>query len=46
VLVHPGYFFDFETDGFLVLSLLPEPGLFVEGLHRLAVYLGELLATE
>jgi aspartate/methionine/tyrosine aminotransferase len=46
VLVHPGYFFDFETDGFLVLSLLPEPGLFAEGLHRLAVYLGELLATE
>ncbi len=46
VLVHPGYFFDFETDGFLVLSLLPEPGRFAQGVHRLAVYLGELLKTE
>jgi alanine-synthesizing transaminase len=46
VLVHPGYFFDFETDGFLVLSLLPEPGRFVEGVDRLAVYLGELMATQ
>lgn len=25
VLVHPGYFFDFATDDFLVVSLLPEP---------------------
>ena len=31
VLVHPGYFFDFETDDFLVLSLLPEPARFEEG---------------
>jgi aspartate/methionine/tyrosine aminotransferase len=46
VLVHPGYFFDFETDGFLVLSLLPESGRFLEGVHRLAVYLGELMTTE
>jgi alanine-synthesizing transaminase len=46
VLVHPGYFFDFETDGFLVLSLLPEPGRFAEGVHSLAEYLGELTATE
>jgi alanine-synthesizing transaminase len=46
VLVHPGYFFDFETDGFLVLSLLPEPGCFLEGVRRLAVYLGELMTTE
>jgi len=23
VIVHPGYFFDFDRDGFLVLSLLP-----------------------
>src|ERR1700720_1995395 len=39
VLVHPGYFFDFETDGFLVLSLLPEPGHFLEGARRLAAHL-------
>lgn len=35
VLVHPGYFFDFATDDFLVLSLLPEPDLFAEGVRRL-----------
>ena len=23
VIVHPGYFFDFDRDGFLVVSLLP-----------------------
>ena len=36
VLVHPGYFFDFATDDYLVLSLLPEPGRFAEGVERLA----------
>jgi alanine-synthesizing transaminase len=46
VLVHPGYFFDFETDGFLVLSLLSEPGRFLDGAHRLALYLGKLLLTK
>lgn len=35
VLVHPGYFFDFAREAFLVLSLLPEPGLFGEALSRL-----------
>jgi alanine-synthesizing transaminase len=25
VLVHPGFFFDFEREAFLVISLLPEP---------------------
>jgi alanine-synthesizing transaminase len=28
VLVHPGYLFDFEREGYLVLSLLPPPGEF------------------
>jgi len=28
VLVHPGYFFDFRREAFLVLSLLPSPELF------------------
>jgi alanine-synthesizing transaminase len=32
VLVHPGYFFDFEREAFLVLSLLPEPALFSSAL--------------
>lgn len=36
VLVHPGYYFDFATEDFLVLSLLPEPGRFAEGAGRLA----------
>ncbi len=34
VLVHPGYFFDFPRDAHLVLSLLPEPAVFAEGVAR------------
>ena len=45
VLVHPGYFFDFATDGYLVLSLLLEPANFAEGMHGLAAYLGKLVAA-
>lgn len=33
VLVHPGYFFDFPHEAFLIVSLLPEPDLFARGLH-------------
>ncbi len=36
VLVHPGYFFDFDAEAYLVLSLLPEPRVFDEGISRLA----------
>jgi hypothetical protein len=35
VLVHPGYFFDFPGEAFLVLSLLPDPATFEEGVRRL-----------
>jgi aspartate/methionine/tyrosine aminotransferase len=35
VLVHPGYFFDFEREAFLVVSLLVEPATFDEGVRRL-----------
>jgi hypothetical protein len=28
ILVHPGYFFDFEREAFLIISLLPEPASF------------------
>jgi alanine-synthesizing transaminase len=35
VLVHPGFFFDFSHEAFLVLSLLPEPDTFREGVRRL-----------
>ncbi len=40
LLVHPGYFFDFPSESFLVLSLLPQPGLFAEGVARLSRALG------
>ena len=28
IVVHPGYFFDMEREGFLVVSLLPHPDVF------------------
>ena len=34
VLVHPGYFFDFPREAFLVLSLLPEPDPFEDAVTR------------
>jgi aspartate/methionine/tyrosine aminotransferase len=34
VLVHPGYFFDFTHEAFLIVSLLPEPVVFDEGIAR------------
>lgn len=34
VLVHPGYFFDFAHEAFLVLSLLPEESVFADGISR------------
>jgi alanine-synthesizing transaminase len=42
VLVHPGYFFDFPHEAFLVLSLLPYPSLFESGLERLRCGIGAL----
>jgi aspartate/methionine/tyrosine aminotransferase len=35
VVVHPGYFFDFDTDGYIVVSLLTEPEIFAEGIRRI-----------
>jgi aspartate/methionine/tyrosine aminotransferase len=35
VLVHPGYFFDFPRESFLILSLLPDPSVFVNGVARI-----------
>jgi aspartate/methionine/tyrosine aminotransferase len=40
VLVHPGYFFDFPSEAYLVLSLLPPPAEFLEGVNRV---LGDLV---
>ena len=35
VLVHPGHFFDFSSEGHLVISLLPERQVFEEGIARI-----------
>ena len=35
VMVHPGHFYDFPSEGFLVLSLLPAPAIFAEALRRI-----------
>jgi len=35
VLVQPGFFYDFESEAFLVLSLLTERQIFCEGVRRL-----------
>jgi len=35
VLVQPGYFYDFEMEAFLVVSLLPEQRIFREAMERL-----------
>jgi aspartate/methionine/tyrosine aminotransferase len=40
VLVQPGYFYDFESEAFLVVSLLTEPGVFAEGIRRVRAMVG------
>jgi aspartate/methionine/tyrosine aminotransferase len=40
VLVHPGYFFDFPHEAFLVVSLLPPPEPFDAGIERVLSRLG------
>lgn len=35
LLVHPGYFFDFPDEGYLVVSLLPQSNLFQKGINKL-----------
>jgi aspartate/methionine/tyrosine aminotransferase len=40
VLVHPGRFFDFRKDGFLVLSLITSEMEFREGVRRLLEFFG------
>ena len=38
LLVHPGYFFDFESEGFLMVSLLTPPEIFREGVSIIRDY--------
>ena len=35
VLVQPGFFFDFDEDGWVVISLLQEPAIFKEAVQRM-----------
>lgn len=42
ILVHPGYFFDFEREGFLVISLLPQPDVFDSAIQTLLQHIGSL----
>jgi alanine-synthesizing transaminase len=42
VLVHPGYFFDFAREAYVIISLLPEPALFASGIHALLQQVGNL----
>lgn len=41
VLVHPGYFFDFPREAFLIVSLLPTVDQFRAGVERLFARVGE-----
>jgi hypothetical protein len=35
VSVHPGFFFDFPNEAYLVISLLPKPAQFADGVRRI-----------
>jgi alanine-synthesizing transaminase len=41
VLVQPGYFYDFSSDGYLVVSLLAPEDVFAEGVRRIASFLND-----
>jgi alanine-synthesizing transaminase len=41
VLAHPGHFYDFPQDGYLVLSLITAAEQFQEGIARLLKYIAE-----
>jgi aspartate/methionine/tyrosine aminotransferase len=44
VLVHPGYFFDFRREAYLVVSLLPPPAEFDEAIARIVRHVEHLSA--
>ena len=41
VLVHPGHFYDFSSDGYLVVSLITESKQFSEGIKRILDFLNQ-----
>lgn len=45
VLVHPGYFFDFKHDGYVVLSLLTNETEFADGVTRLTRHVAKAIAA-
>ena len=42
VVVHPGHFYDFADEGYLVLSLIPEPAVFDEATGRIQEFAAEV----
>ncbi|HKY23190.1 MAG TPA: pyridoxal phosphate-dependent aminotransferase [Vicinamibacterales bacterium] len=42
VLVHPGFFFDFEREAYLVMSLLPERAVFEHAVHAIVQEIGRI----
>ena len=46
VVVHPGHFYDIAGEGYLVLSLIPEPDLFAAGLARIEEFAAEASARD
>jgi hypothetical protein len=40
VSVHPGHFYDFPSDGYLVLSLITPEAEFAEGIERMLELIG------
>ncbi len=45
VLVHPGHFYDFHSEGYLVLSLLSQPEIFEAGVSRLVARVSQSSAA-
>jgi alanine-synthesizing transaminase len=45
VLVHPGYFFDFPRESFLILSLLPAEPAFADGVDRMLRHVGARISS-
>jgi hypothetical protein len=45
VVVHPGFFFDFPSGSYLVVSLLAEPGVFARGVEAMADVVRRMVAV-
>lgn len=45
VLVHPGYFFDFPREAYLIVSLLPRPAVFADATARMLQFVAAAAAA-